>query len=203
MKLYGDLISPFVRMSMITALECDLGMRVQLVNMRAAPDKVTAELEALSPIAKVPVLETEHGHALYDSRVIMEYFCHVSGNKKLLPDEGNKHFRVLTLLALACGLGDASVTLRYEQFSRPRDAVWPEFEARQKARLAACMKEMQGKWLGEMAEVNLGSIAAAVVLHYIDLRSLAPGWRETFPQLSEWHSAFIKRDSFRNTEPKA
>ena len=203
MKLYGDLLSPFVRMSMITAMECGLGLRVQLVGTHVKPAEVNPDMERLSPMGKIPVLETEHGHAIYDSRVIMEYFCHTSGNKKLLPDEGNKHFRVLTLLALAQGLGDASVSLRYETAARPKTAHWPEFEARLRARLHAACKEMDSKWRSELAELNLGSIAAAVVLGYIDIRQLAPGWRKEFPLLSEWHNGFVARESFRNTEPKA
>lgn len=203
MKLYGDLLSPFVRMSMITAMECGLGTRVQLVGTHVKPTEVNPDMEKLSPAGKIPILETEHGHAVYDSRVIMEYFCHTSGNKKLLPDEGNKHFRVLTLLALAQGLGDAAVALRYETFARPKEKNWPEYETRLRARLSASCREMEAKWRTELAEFNLGSIAAAVVLHYIDVRALAPNWRKDFPWLGEWHSGFITRESFRNTEPKA
>src|SRR5881394_562885 len=107
MKLYGDLLSPFVRMSFMTALECGLGTRVQLVSTLVKPQEANPILTRLSPLGKVPALETDHGHALYDSRVIMEYFCHVAGNKALLADDGAKHFKVLTLLALAQGMGDA------------------------------------------------------------------------------------------------
>ncbi|HEY5364080.1 MAG TPA: glutathione S-transferase N-terminal domain-containing protein, partial [Aestuariivirga sp.] len=61
MKLYGSLNSPFVRMSMVTAMECGLGLKVQLVNTGVNPVEAHAALEKLSPIAKIPVLETDHG----------------------------------------------------------------------------------------------------------------------------------------------
>lgn len=203
MKLYGDYLSPFVRMSMITAMECGLGDRVQLVGTHVKPAELNPDMERLSPTGKIPILETEHGHALYDSRVIMEYFCHTAGNKKLLADEPSKHFRVLTLLALAQGLGDAAVSLRYETFARPKEKNWPEYEARLRGRLAAAFKELDSKWRTELAEINLGSIAVAVVLHYIDVRQLSPNWRKDFPALSDWQKSFAARDSFHHTEPKA
>ena len=203
MKLYGTLNSPFVRMSMVTAMECGLAMRVQLVGAGAKPDEVNEVLTKLSPVGKIPILETDHGRAIYDSRVIMEYFCHAAGNKQLLPDEGNKHFHVQTLLALAQGLGDASVTYRYEDFARAKELQWAEFKERQRQRMEACIGELEGKWLNDLAEVTLGSIAAAVVLGYIDFRQLLPDWRKQHALLSEWHNTFKARESMRNTEPKA
>jgi glutathione S-transferase len=200
MKLYGDLISPFVRMCMVTALEAGLGTRVQLVSAVLKPHEVNAALEKLSPIGKIPILETDHGHPLYDSRVIMEYFCHVAGNKALLPDEGNKHFRVLTLLALAQGMGDAAVSLRYETATRPTQ--WPDFTARQQARIKACMDELEANWHEALAEVTLGAIATAGVLAYIDIRDLSPDWRHNRPRLAAFTETFAARESMVHTAPR-
>lgn len=201
MKLYGSLNSPFVRMSMVTAMECGLGLKVQLVNTGVNPAETNAALEKLSPIAKIPVLETDHGQVVYDSRVIMEFFCHTSGNKSLLPDEPIKHFRVLTLLALAQGLGDTAVGLRYETFSRPKEARWPEFVARQHLRIAAVMTELEAKWMTHLSDLSLGSIAVATVLGYVELRQLAPDWKTKFPHLSHWYEQFAKRESMAHTAP--
>ncbi len=203
MKLHGTLNSPFVRMAMATAIECGLASRVELVGAGAKPDEVNLTLAALSPLGKIPILETDHGRAVFDSRVIMEYFCHAAGNKQLLPDDGHKHFHVLTLLALAEGLGDACVTYRYEDFARAKALQWPEFKARQKTRMEACIRELESKWLPDLAAVTLGSIATACVLGYIDFRQLLPDWRKQHPQLSEWQNTFKARDAMRNTEPNA
>ena len=203
MKLYGTLNSPFVRMSMVTAIECGLTSRVELVAAGAKPDEVNQILATLSPLGKIPILETDHGRAVYDSRVIMEYLAHVAGNKQLLPDEGNKHFHVLTLLALAQGLGDASVTYRYEDFARAKEMQWPEFKARQKTRISESIKELEDKWLTDLEGVTLGSIASACVLGYIDFRQILPEWHKSHPKLFAWHTTFKARESMRNTEPKA
>src|SRR5687767_15966180 len=107
MKIYGDVISPFVRLTLVTAHEAGLGARVEHVKETVTPTQANPKLTALSPLGKIPVLETDHHHAIYDSRVIVEYLCHVAGNSTLIPDEGVKRFRVLTLQALSHGLGDA------------------------------------------------------------------------------------------------
>lgn len=202
MKLHGSLNSPFARMAMVTAMECGLGMRVQLVSTSVNPTQVQSALEAMSPIAKIPVLESDDGQIIYDSRVIMEYFCHLSGNKKLLPDAAAQRYRVLTLLAMAQGLGDACVGLRYETFSRPAGTVWPQYASRQQSRIAAVMHELQSKWLSDLADLTLGSIAVAVVLGYVDLRQLAPDWKRDHHYLADWQNTFSKRESMAHTAPQ-
>ncbi|MDE2384960.1 MAG: glutathione S-transferase N-terminal domain-containing protein [Alphaproteobacteria bacterium] len=202
MKLYGDLLSPFVRMSMVTALEAGLESRVQLQSAALKPHEVNEALAKLSPLGKIPILETDHGRPLYDSRVIMEYFCHVAGNKALLADDGAKHFRVLTLLALAQGLGDAAVALRYETAARPPTAHWPEYAERLRARIRAALDELEGQWAETLAEVNLGSIATAVALGYLDVRHDALAWRNGRGHLATWYEAFSNRPSMLKTQPK-
>ncbi len=202
MKLHGTLTSPFVRMCMVTAIETCLTARVQLLAAPVRPDEVNEALSKLSPIGKIPVLETDHGHALYDSRVIMEYFTHVAGNKQLLPDDGVKRFRILTLLALAQGLGDAAITLRYEQMTRPAAMRWPEFAKRCQARIAACINELENNWLSDLGDVTLGSIAVATAVGYLDLRELAPDWRNGHLGLSQFVEKFGKRESMTNTTPR-
>ncbi len=202
MKLYGDLLSPFVRMSMVTAIEAGLTSRVQLINTVVKPHEINAALEKLSPIGKIPILETDHGHAIYDSRVIMEYFTHTGGNSNLLPHEGVKRFRILTLVALAQGMADASVSLRYEQAVRPEAARWQDFAARVKDRINACLDELENNWREDLQQISLGSIATAVALGYLDVRHDALGWRKNRANLDQFYVAFVKRDSMINTVPQ-
>jgi glutathione S-transferase len=199
MKLYGVLLSPFARMCMVTALEAGLASRVQLINTEVKPTAINADLAKISPIGKIPVLETDHGHSIYDSRVIMEYFTHAAGNTSLLPHEGVKRFRILTLLALAQGMADAAVSLRYENFARPENARWPDFATRITARINACFDELEANWHSDLSAVTLGSIAVAVALGYIDFRHPALDWRKGRANLAQFHEAFSKRDSMINT----
>jgi glutathione S-transferase len=199
MKLYGNFVSPFFRMCVVTAIEAGIIGRMQLVDTEVKPGEVNASLEKLSPIGKIPVLETDHHRTIYDSRVIMEYLLHVSGNKSLLPDDGVKRFRILTLLALAQGLGDAAVGLRYELAARPEGTRWQEWAERARARLNAGLDDLDRNWAPLLADLNLGSIATAVVLSYIDHRHEALSWRKTRPGLAAFHAGFLERPSMTET----
>lgn len=199
MKIYGDFLSPFVRMCFVTAHEVGLGERVKHEKELVSPSKPNPRLTALSPIGKVPVLETNHGHPVYDSRVIIEYLCHVAGNSTIIPDDGVKRFRVLTMQALCQGLGDAAVGLRYETAARPQGSQWAEWIERTRTRMTACFDDLENHWEHEKSEVNAGSIAAAVVLAYIDYRLPDIKWRDGRPQLARFHERFSSRDSMKKT----
>jgi glutathione S-transferase len=199
MKIYGDFLSPFVRMCIVTAHEVGLGEKLQHEREPVNPTKVNPKLAALSPLGKVPVLQTDHGHPLYDSRVIIEYLCHVSGNSTIIPDDGVKRFRVLTMQALCQGLGDAAVATRYETAARPQGLQWTDWIDRVKSRMNMVFDDLEGHWETEKADVNAGSIAAAVVLSYIDFRLPDVAWRDGRPKLTTFHERFSARDSMKRT----
>lgn len=200
MKLYGDVLSPFVRMSLVAAHEAGLGDRLQHIKESVKPTEVNARLSSMSPIGKVPVLETDHSHAIYDSRVIIEYLAHVAGNKTLIPDEGVKHFRVLTMQALSQGLADSAVGYRYETAARPQGLQWQDWITRTKARMAAIFTELNTTWSSEFDHVHAGTIAAAVALSYIDFRLPDIDWRTGNAALAAFHQAFSQRPSMQATK---
>ncbi len=199
MKIYGDMISPFVRMCVVTAHEVGLGAKVEHVVEAVKPTEVNPKLAKLSPIGKIPILETDHGHGVYDSRVIMEYLCHVAGNKSLLPDEPVKRFRVLTLQALGQGLADSAVAYRYEVGVRPKGLQWEDWMARTVTRLNATFDELEANWIDTLADVSAGSIAVAVALSYVDFRLGDLNWRNGRSKLAAWHQSFSERDSMSRT----
>ena len=204
MKIYGDLISPFLRSTLVVAHEVGLSDRVEYVRESVNPTQVNPKLAKLSPIGKIPVLETDHGHGLYDSRVIIEYLCHVAGNSTLIPDDGVKRFRVLTLLALAQGIGDSAVGYRYETAARPQGLQWQGWIDRTKARLNAAFDDLEANWLDTLSEVNAGSLSAGVMLAYVDFRLAAEfPWRNGRPKLASWHEKISTRESFVKTALKA
>lgn len=199
MKIYGDMISPFVRMTLVAAHEVGLGAKVTHVHEGVKPTEVNAKLAALSPIGKIPVLETDHGKGIYDSRVIIEYLAHVAGNSTLIPDDGVKRFRVLTLQALAMGTADAAVAYRYEVGARPKGLQWDDWMKRTVIRLNAAFDDLEGHWDDVLADVNAGSVCAAVMLSYIDFRLGDLNWRNGRSKLSAFHERFSVRDSMVKT----
>jgi glutathione S-transferase len=193
MKLYGDVISPFTRMCLVTANEMGLKDIVRLVPAAVKPAEINDQLSKLSPIGKIPVLETEYGHSIYDSRVIMEYFSHHVADTTFFPPDGSKRFRVLTLLALAQGLCDAAVAKRYEQVQRPENLRWTEYRTRLRLRIEQGLDEIEHNWMEELTEVHAGAVAVACMLGYIDYRHDALKWRINRPELTAFNERFKSR----------
>ncbi len=199
MKIYGDLISPYVRMSMVTAYEAGIEDRIEFVMAEALLASVSKELSPLSPIGQMPVLQTDDGQVLYDSRVIMEYFCHVAGNSQLLPDAADGRFRVLTLLAMAQGVAEAGVRSRDELTQRPKELHWQAWLERLRKRVEAALDELEERWHEDLMRLSVGSIGAAVALSYVDFRFGIWSWRSKRPKLAAFHETFTARTSMQKT----
>ncbi len=201
MKLHHNPASPFVRMVMVTAHELGIADEIQAVATgEFLPDRVNKQVSSDNPLGRIPCLVTDHGTSLYDSRVICEYLCHHAGNKSILPDEPVARFKLLTLQALAVGLMDSAVGLRYETGLRPEAMRWPEWIERQKVRLAAGLDDLEANWRTELAGVNCGSIATASLLAYLDFRYADMGWRNKRPGLAGFLEGFEARPSMTATK---
>src|SRR5207237_4543289 len=67
-----------------------------------------------NPLGKVPTLLLDDGSALYDSRVIVEFLDSVSPISRLIPDGTRDRVAVRRWEALADGVLDAGLLVRYE-----------------------------------------------------------------------------------------
>ena len=88
MKIYGDTISPFVRMCLVAAHECGLAGKLEHVKEAVKPTQANPKLTALSALGS-SYFETDH-HPIFD-RVSSLNRAHVAGTKPD-PDDGVKRF---------------------------------------------------------------------------------------------------------------
>lgn len=198
MKLRFAPTSPFVRKCLATAIEAGLEGRLELIATN--PMDPADDLATVNPLGKVPVLVTDEGEALYDSRVICEYLDALSTDAKLFPAEGNARWRALRLMALGDGILDAGVLRRYESL-RPaaeRSRAWDE---RQREKITRALDALEGE--AEAFEgVDIGLITVASALGYLDFRFGQENWRLARPTLAPWYAEFSKRPSIALTVPK-
>lgn len=199
MKIYGDMISPYVRMCFVTAREVGLGAEIELIDTDVTMTRENEELAAMSPLAQIPVLETEDGAILYDSRVIVDYICHRAGRLDLAAGPGGR-FRILTLQAIAYGIADAAVAHRNESAQRPGELHWQRWLDRLRLRVTRGLDALEEHWQMELANLNIGSASVAVALSYLDYRFDAWSWRKERPHLARFHAEFSARPSMRATD---
>lgn len=198
MKIYGDMISPYVRMCFVAAHEAGLGDQLELISTDVKIATENEELAALSPIAQIPVLVTPDGFALHDSRVIIDHINQIGG-RILLADSGTARHRTLTLQAIGFGIADAAVTYRNEIAQRPRELHWHAWLDRLELRVQHAFDALEDRWQTELLQVNAGSIAVAVTLAYLDFRFDEWSWRNRRPNLAAFQQLFTARSSMRAT----
>ncbi|CAK0779454.1 glutathione S-transferase [Azospirillaceae bacterium] len=198
MKLCFSPASPYVRKVVMVAAEAGILDQIEKVPTDVwAPETV---IHQSNPLGKVPTLVLEDGYALFDSPVICEYLASLAPEQGLLPPGGRERWRILRMQALADGVIDAAVARRLESLrpAEQRSAAWAERQRLTIERscdvLEAVVNELQGS-------PNLGSLAVAAGLGYLDFRFPEDDWRRGRPCLQAWFRGFSTRESFRVSAP--
>src|SRR5580698_10052389 len=117
MKLCYSPTSPYVRKCLVAAEELGLRNKLELLPAAAHPVDRDRALVAHNPLGKVPTLITDDGGVLYDSRVICDYL-NALGDGRLVPPQGAARWNVYRDQALADGMMEAAILVRYETFAR-------------------------------------------------------------------------------------
>ena len=203
MKLYVSPASPFGRKASITIAELGLGGKVVQEPATVTPISRNDELVRGNPLGKIPTLVLDDGSALFDSPVICEYLDHISGAPRFFPPAGPERWRALRRQALADGLMDAALLLRYEQALRPEALRWPDWMAGQSAKMAGALDAMESDAAGLGTAFDIGHITYACALGYLDLRFDHLHWRDSRPALAAWFAQVSERPSLVATLPKA
>lgn len=199
MKLYYASASPFVRKVMVLATEIGVVDDIELVTVALTPTKPAADVCADNPVGKIPTLVRDDGGALYDSRVICEYLDGLHGGTPMFPGDGEARWTALRRQALADGIMDAAVNARYETFLRPEAHRWTDWVDGQMGKVRRGLDVLEGESLDET--VDIGTIAVACTLGYMDFRYPDEGWRDSRLGLAAWFEAFSARPSMSGTIP--
>jgi len=173
--------SPFARKVRIAAALLELDDRMRIVP--ADPGDPDDLLRKQNPLGKVPALILESGEALYDSPVIVEYLDWLAGGGKIIPAEPARRFRSLTQQALADGIMEAAVLLRYESLWREPAMRSEKWAAHQADKIARALAAFEAAPPEELSDIS--TIALACALGYLDLR-FEGGWRANHPRLVAW-----------------
>ena len=140
--------------------------------------------------------------ALFNSRVICEYLDSLHGGRRMFPAPGPARWTALRRQAAADGILDAAVGTRYETFLRPEERRWPDWVAGQKAKVRGALDALEAEAASFGETVDIGTIAIACALGYLDFRFAADDWRAGRPTLAAWYESFAQRPSMATTPPR-
>lgn len=207
MKLYHALPSPFVRKVRIAAMELGLADDIELLPIAVAPGMENDDYAAKgNPLRKIPALELSNGTVLFDSGVICEYLDARAGGGRILPGGGEARWEMLRNHALASGICDAAVLVRYETFLRPEEYRWSTWTEDQWGKIDGALAWFENNPAAagdsEPEMLNLAQIAIGCALGYLDFRYDERNWRGSYPALAAWFEKVAKRPSFTETAPE-
>ncbi len=203
MKLLASLTSPYTRKVRIVLAEKRIECDMELVDVAPSENPVNAH----NPLGKIPTLVLDDGTALFDSRVIAEFLDNVSPISRLIPDDNRERVAVLRWEALADGVLDAGLLVRYESLRPKREQSAP-WTAKQLGKVRRGLAQMANE-LGERPwchgeRYSLADIAFGCSLGWLEFRK--PGgiaWRKEFPALVRHYDKLMERPAFADTVPKA
>ena len=198
MQLLYQTHSPYARKALVFAHETGLAARIDVVHHETSPTRRNDTVYALNPLGKVPVLVTPEGEALFDSVVICEYLDGLHDGPRMVPEAGPARWKALRLQALAQGLADAGIALRWETVRRPEALRYAPLARGYTDKLVAGYDYAEREVPEAGAPADIGQIALACSLDWIAFREL-PDFRAGRPRLAGWFDAFCERPSMRAT----
>ena len=202
MKLYVSPASPFGRKASVVIAELGLEARVKQEPATVSPVSRNDEVARDNPLVKIPTLVLDDGSTLFDSPVICEYLDSLSGEPRFFPSETPARWTALKRQALADGLMDAAILLRYEQALRPEPLRWVDWMSGQQAKILGALDAMEADAPSFGDGFDIGHVATACAVGYLDLRFGHLAWRDGRPKLATWFAEASKRPSLISTFPK-
>lgn len=197
MKLYYQTHSPYARKALVFAHEAGLATRIEVIHHETSPTRRNDTVFAENPLGKVPVLIRPGLAPLFDSDVICAYFDTLAPDRQLIPRDGEPRWAALRLQAMAQGLCEAGIALRWETVRRPPDLRYALLRDGYAEKLVASYDWLETA-LDASAPLHVGHIALATALDWIAFRDL-PSFRENRPRLTAWFNEFAARPAMQAT----
>ena len=150
-----------------------------------------AQLLSSNPLGKIPVLITDDGEAVFDSRAITQYVNRETRNA-LFPRNAAKRLEAERLEALADGICDCLLAHVYERRSRPEEMVHQEWLDKQWAKAVRALDTLNANPPKLPKKITAGQIALRACLGYLALRF--PGkWERGRAKLVRWAKRFDEK----------
>ncbi|MDF3150482.1 glutathione S-transferase [Mesorhizobium sp. XAP10] len=196
MILYYQTHSPFARKALVFAHEVGIADRLEVIHHETSPTLRNARVYTENPLGKVPVLLRPDASPIFDSDVICAYLDTLHDGRKLLPHDGEARWQALRLQAVAQGLAQTGIALRWETERRPEKLRYGALADGYREKIEASYDWIEST-LDDEAPLHIGHIALATTLSWMAFRHLPPFRSRAL--LTRWFEAFEKRVSMQAT----
>jgi glutathione S-transferase len=192
-RLISATPSPYARKVRIALIEKGIPFELQT----EVPWHADTATPAYNPLEKLPVLITEDGTGIYESRFILEWLEVMHPEPPLLPRDPHAALAARQIEVICDGICDATVLLFFE---RRREAPSEPWMARQRRKIdgglaALASRSAIGQGFG------LAEICTGTVLRYLAVRYAEHPWRDIHPSLAALSDGLEQRPSFAATVP--
>jgi glutathione S-transferase len=189
--------SPFARKVLVFAHEAGLADQIEVLHQETSPTLRNDDVFALNPLGKVPVLVRSGRLPLFDSAVICAFLDTLHDGEPLIPRDGEARWRALRLQALADGMAESGIAVRWETERWPEALRYPPLRDGHLAKLEAGYA-FAAREIEHDHAIDIGTIALATALSWLEFRAVAPPGDE-HPGLERWLAAFNRRPSMLAT----
>jgi glutathione S-transferase len=197
MQLLYQTHSPYARKALVFAYEAGLRHRLEVVHHETSPTRRNPIVFGKNPLGKVPVLLRDGAPALFDSDVICAYLDTLHDGPRLIPDSGEARWHALRVQAVAQGMAEAGIAVRWETVRRPALLRYAPLRDGYILKLTESYDWLERE-LDVDGTLHVGHVAVATALDWLEFRELS-GFREGRPRLTAWFDAFSQRTSMLST----
>lgn len=184
MKILYSPASPYSAKVRMAAHFTGLPIDSELIKTDEKPDILIGN----NPLGKIPVLLTDDGGAVFDSRSIMHFMDRMSGSA-LYPLDHADRTKAEVLEALGDGITDCLIAHIYERRFRPEEKIHQPWLDKQWEKVSRGLDCLQANPPSLKDGLNGGHFSIAALVGYLALRF--PGqWEDKWPALVAFAAEF-------------
>ncbi|QDZ00990.1 glutathione S-transferase [Nitratireductor mangrovi] len=179
--------SPYSAKVRMAATYAGIAFESVSVDTNAEPDL----LLGANPLGKIPVLFTDDGEQVFDSRAITQYLNRLSKNA-LFPRNAAKRTEAERLEALADGITDCLLAHVYERRFHPEEKIHQPWLDKQWDKVTRALDHLNANPPRLGRKAHGGHLALRAMFGYLELR-FGTDWMKGRAKLKRWIRRFDEK----------
>ncbi len=205
MKLISATPSPWARKVRILLIE--KGLDAEIVN--DVPWSPATAVPQFNPLEKLPILITDEGESIYESRLIVEWIELNYPEPRMIPCDKEGYILTKKLEVLADGVLDAMLLYMFARRQQPLDQEWSDRQERKvHGGVTEIARQIGGRRFAvgdrfSLADAAVGAMLGSLAFGRQSFPIAVPqgDWSDNFPDLARYFDNLSLRPSLAATVP--